>query len=37
MAPLPISMVLGVLAAAIVFAIVLDLAKVPVFHRLGIT
>jgi len=27
----------SMLAAAIVFAIVLDLAKVPVFHRLGIT
>ena len=37
MAPLPASTVLSVLAAAIVFAIVLDLAKVPVFHRLGIT
>jgi len=37
MAPLPASTVAGVLAAAIVFAIVLDLAKVPIFHRLGIT
>ena len=37
MAPLPASTVLGVLAAAIVFAIALDLAKVPVFNRLGIT
>jgi H+-transporting ATPase len=37
MAPLPVSTVLGVLAAAIVFAIVLDLAKVPIFNRLGIT
>jgi H+-transporting ATPase len=37
MSPLPPSTVLGVLAAAIVFAIVLDLAKVPIFPRLGIT
>jgi H+-transporting ATPase len=37
MAPLPVSTVLGVLAAAVVFAIVLDLVKVPIFHRLGIT
>jgi len=34
---LPASTVLGVFAAAIVFAIVLDLAKVAIFHRLGIT
>jgi H+-transporting ATPase len=37
MAALPILMVMGVFAAAIVFAVVLDLAKVPVFRRLGIT
>jgi H+-transporting ATPase len=37
MAPLPISALAGVLAAAIVFAVGLDLVKVPVFQRLGIT
>jgi H+-transporting ATPase len=37
MAPLPMLMVVGVFAAAIVFAVVLDLVKVPVFRRLGIT
>jgi H+-transporting ATPase len=37
MAALPPLMVVGVLAAAIVFAVVLDLVKVPVFRRLGIT
>jgi len=37
MTPLPALTVLGVLAAAVVFAVVLDLVKVPVFHRLGIT
>ena len=36
MAPLPAWMVVSTLAAAAVFAIVLDLAKVPVFNRLGI-
>jgi H+-transporting ATPase len=36
MARLPALTALGVLAAAIVFAIVLDLAKVSVFNRLGI-
>jgi len=37
MTALPILMVAAVLAAAIVFALALDLVKVPVFHRLGIT
>ena len=37
MAALPIAMVIGMLAAAIVFAIVMDLVKVPVFRRLGIS
>jgi H+-transporting ATPase len=36
MAPLPVTMVVGALAAAAVFAFVLDFAKVPVFRRLGI-
>jgi len=37
MTALPVLVVAGVLAAAIVLALVLDLAKVPVFRRLGIT
>jgi H+-transporting ATPase len=37
MTPLPALMVIGTLAAAIAFAVMLDLAKVPIFHRLGIT
>ena len=37
MTALPVLMVAGTLATAIVFALLLDLAKVPVFHRLGIT
>ena len=37
MTALPVLMVAGVLAAAIIFAFLLDLLKVPVFHRLGIT
>jgi H+-transporting ATPase len=37
MAPLPAWTVIGTLAAAAVFAVLLDLMKVPVFHRLGIT
>jgi len=37
MTPLPALMVAGTLAAAIVFALLLDLVKVPVFRRLGIT
>ncbi len=36
MKPLPIAVVLGTLAAAILFALVLELAKVPVFARLEI-
>jgi H+-transporting ATPase len=37
MTPLPALIVAGTLAAAIVFAVILDLAKVPLFARLGIT
>jgi H+-transporting ATPase len=37
MTALPVPMVVGVLAAAIVFAAALDLVKVPVFRRLGIS
>lgn len=37
MTALPAEMVMGVLAAAIIFALALDLVKVPVFRRLGIT
>ena len=37
MTPLPALMVAGMLAAAVVFAIILDFVKVPVFRRLGIT
>jgi H+-transporting ATPase len=37
MTALPVFMVAGTLAAAIVFAFLLDLVKVPVFHRLRIT
>ena len=36
MSPLPASLVAGTLAAAIVFAFLLDLAKVPIFIRLGV-
>ena len=36
MTPLPITVVAGTLAAAVVFAFVVDAAKVPVFGRLGI-
>jgi len=36
-APLPAWIVAGTLAAAAVFAGILDFVKVPVFHRLGIT
>ena len=36
MTPLPIVVVAGTLAAAVVFAFVVDAAKVPVFGRLGI-
>jgi H+-transporting ATPase len=37
MTPLPARVVAGTLAAAIVFAILLDLVKVPIFQRLEIT
>jgi H+-transporting ATPase len=37
MAPLPAHVVAGTLAAAVAFAILLDLVKVPVFQRLKIT
>jgi len=37
MTPLPAWVVAGTLAAAVVFAILLDLVKVPVFQRLEIT
>jgi hypothetical protein len=37
MAPLPMFVVAAILAAAVVFAFVLDVAKVPVFNRLKIT
>jgi H+-transporting ATPase len=36
MTPLPILVVGGTLAAAAIFAFILDVAKVPVFNRLGI-
>ncbi len=36
MTPLPILVVGGTLAAAAIFAFVLDFAKVPVFNHLGI-
>ncbi len=37
MTPLPAWTVAGTLAAAAVFAVILDLVKVPAFRRLGIT
>ena len=37
MTPLPAWVVAGTLAAAVVFAVLLDLVKVPVFRRLKIT
>jgi H+-transporting ATPase len=37
MTPLPAWVVAGALAAAVAFAVLLDLVKVPVFHRLKIT
>ena len=37
MTSLPVCVVAGTLAAAVVFALVVDAAKVPVFGRLGIT
>ena len=36
MTPLPALMVVGTFVAAIVFALVLDLVKVPIFRRLGV-
>jgi hypothetical protein len=36
MTSLPVPIVVGTLAAATVFAFILDLVKVPVFARLGI-
>jgi H+-transporting ATPase len=36
MTPLPALMVIGILAAAAAFAVLMDLVKVPVFRRLGI-
>jgi H+-transporting ATPase len=36
MTPLPVLVVAGTLAAALVFAFVLDIVKVPVFARLRI-
>src|SRR5579863_3620136 len=37
MTPLPAAMVVGALAAAVALALVLDMVKVPVFARLGIS
>jgi len=37
MKPLPVLMVAGMFAAAVVFAFLLDWVKVPVFRRLAIT
>jgi H+-transporting ATPase len=37
MSPLPAAVVVGTLSAAIAFAVILDLVKVPVLHRLEIT
>jgi H+-transporting ATPase len=36
MTPLPALVVASILAAAIAFSVILDLAKVPLFVRLGI-
>jgi hypothetical protein len=36
MTPLSIFVVAGTLVAAAVFVFIVDFAKVPVFHRLGI-
>jgi H+-transporting ATPase len=35
MAPLPVSMIAGILGAAVVFAVLMDLVKVPLFRRLS--
>ncbi len=37
MAPLPAWTVVGTLAAAVIFAIILDVVKVPILQRLKIT
>jgi len=37
MAPLPVAVVAGEFAAAIVFGLVLDVVKIPVFARFGIS
>jgi len=37
MAPLPLFVMGGTLAGAVIFAVMVDFVKVPVFHRLGIT
>jgi|SRR5580658_1461648 MFS family permease len=37
MAPLPVSVIAGEFAAAVVFGLILDGVKIPVFARLGIT
>jgi H+-transporting ATPase len=37
MTPLPAWIVTGVFALAVAFAFLLDLAKVPLFHRLNIS
>jgi H+-transporting ATPase len=37
MAPLPVSVVAGEFAAAIVFGLILDVVKIPVFVRLQIS
>jgi len=37
MTPLPAWIVAGTLAAAAVFAVIMDLVKIPTFRRLGIT
>jgi hypothetical protein len=36
MTPLPVFVVGGILVAAVVFAFILDFAKIPVFNRLSI-
>jgi H+-transporting ATPase len=36
MTALPVAVVVATLATAVVFAFLLDLIKVPTFHRLGI-
>jgi H+-transporting ATPase len=36
MAPLPFPLIAGGLAGAVVFVLLVDVAKIPIFHRLGI-